>query len=833
MTNLKAVFIVVLLSFGLNIQARDYFRLRNNSEIEIVVDDSTKYGVGASEIHARLSQSASAIRGAFQKKETGSNDSIEEIWKRRTQDHGTAGSTGNIATAELELIFEKGGIVSVPIASKTGKNYFTTVTFPEVGTYVVEDLGESFNVFFRRFIVSELIEKELIQATEEKTFFYPDTEVQIADALLLTNEYLNILSKYCKEEERGELKLVILHIHTELDPCPKCRLLWSKISDRMNRSGCEWLYGQLCQMLADHDKVANTLEDKRAELERYQTQAAGTGRGARTRGRGARTRGRGGTGANTAKLQRQCRQEIATLEQQLNTGPAQRWRELLDRMTELKTYVGMKPRFVVEISSSRKYGDAREVCLDEFSVEEALRIPSIIDLRTTSGRGELGLRRLAVLPSPYCIFTHFLDSQKPVTYLQRALVPTGISACQLISDQEMIILRLLCMCRNNSVEIPGDIMERLTWHDRRAQRSAPSGISNQSPSTRFVPTERTGVPIRGLVNGGRNLCYFNSVIQALRACSAPRGLWKDNGCVGESLDAIFTALAPVEPTAGLTDLRDNMVTIATMLNTSSQIFSEDLLKAVTTGWSDQHDAHELLNALIYAAISVEKAKYMETVHGTDITTLDRSIIGELASPTSVILDALPFTKAFTGLTRSTLKCPYCSKSENRAAVFTTLPLPIVEPATPGASVSLADCLAGYQRAETLTAGNEWDCPTCGLVQATKQITIVTLPPVLIVQLVRFDNSLTKIGKIVTYNQDLNLNGSQYRLKSVIHHDGPSLGMGHYTASVLHDGQWYYANDETVLQKDGPEPDNDKQQAYILFYERNDQAAVDLSAPPPS
>lgn len=61
--------------------------------------------------------------------------------------------------------------------------------------------------------------------------------MQIADVFLQTDFYVTALENACNKCNSRNLKVVIMNIHTELDPCNKCRTLWSKISKEINEQG--------------------------------------------------------------------------------------------------------------------------------------------------------------------------------------------------------------------------------------------------------------------------------------------------------------------------------------------------------------------------------------------------------------------------------------------------------------------------------------------------------------------------------------------------------------------------------------------------------------------
>ncbi|KAI1303088.1 Ubiquitin carboxyl-terminal hydrolase 19 [Halotydeus destructor] len=153
-------------------------------------------------------------------------------------------------------------------------------------------------------------------------------------------------------------------------------------------------------------------------------------------------------------------------------------------------------------------------------------------------------------------------------------------------------------------------------------------------------------------------------------------------------------------------------------------------------------------------------------------------------------------------------------------------------------LSLEGCLRAFTEPEVLTEQEAWYCPKCKKHQeATKQLQLWRLPPLLIVQLKRFSfrNMLfrEKIDKFVEYPlTGLNLSEycspnahreglakQTYDLYAVINHYGGMFG-GHYVAyaKTTFEGQdlsWRVFDDSKVDEIKESEVVN--KNAYILFY----------------
>eukprot|EP00457_Paulinella_chromatophora_P001305 gb/GEZN01001307.1/.p1 GENE.gb/GEZN01001307.1/~~gb/GEZN01001307.1/.p1 ORF type:complete len:930 (+),score=171.77 gb/GEZN01001307.1/:25-2814(+) len=148
-------------------------------------------------------------------------------------------------------------------------------------------------------------------------------------------------------------------------------------------------------------------------------------------------------------------------------------------------------------------------------------------------------------------------------------------------------------------------------------------------------------------------------------------------------------------------------------------------------------------------------------------------------------------------------------------------------------IKLGDCLASFAKTETLPESEAWYCSDCKKHQtADKQMTLWSLPDILILHLKRF--SYDRIGreKITTYvdfpMQGLDMGpwlvnpeekeNAIYDLFAVSNHFG-NLGGGHYTAYAqnLVNQKWYNLDDSSVTEV---EPESVKTSAaYVLFYRR--------------
>ncbi|KAL8769835.1 MAG: hypothetical protein Q9209_004273 [Squamulea sp. 1 TL-2023] len=175
----------------------------------------------------------------------------------------------------------------------------------------------------------------------------------------------------------------------------------------------------------------------------------------------------------------------------------------------------------------------------------------------------------------------------------------------------------------------------------------------------------------------------------------------------------------------------------------------------------------------------------------------------------------PITQIFGGKLRSELRVPGMKNSVTLEP-YQPLQLDIGAPHVN----NIVDALKGLTRSETLHG--DFNSPRGSGLTATKQVTIETLPQVLILHLKRFqyDNAggTQKIWKKVGYPLDLEIpkevfpqhkrggilaHGGlpRYRLIGVVYHHGKSASGGHYTVDVRRqDGKEWIRLDDTIIRR---------------------------------
>lgn len=209
----------------------------------------------------------------------------------------------------------------------------------------------------------------------------------------------------------------------------------------------------------------------------------------------------------------------------------------------------------------------------------------------------------------------------------------------------------------------------------------------------------------------------------------------------------------------------------------------------------------------------------------------------------------PITKIFGGKLRSELRVPGMKNS------VTLEPYQPLQLDIGAANVTnIVDALKGLTRSETLHG--TFNSPRGPGSNATKQVTIETLPQVLILHLKRFQYDNTggtqKIWKKVGYPLDLEIpkevfpqhkrggllaHGGlpKYRLVSVVYHHGKNASGGHYTVDVRRqEGREWIRLDDTVIRRvrsedvaEGGSEEDPKVLAAALEQHKNDQSTKNL------
>ncbi|CUA77974.1 ubiquitin carboxyl-terminal hydrolase 22/27/51 [Rhizoctonia solani] len=194
---------------------------------------------------------------------------------------------------------------------------------------------------------------------------------------------------------------------------------------------------------------------------------------------------------------------------------------------------------------------------------------------------------------------------------------------------------------------------------------------------------------------------------------------------------------------------------------------------------------------------------------------------------------------FAGLLQSDVQCGHCENVTSRSEIMLDISLEL-KPAAQNmgagnTEMTLLSCLKRFTQPEKTT----YKCDKCekSSNDATKQLSIRKLPPVLCFQLKRFEvgaASSNKIDHVVRFGATLNMapfssvmvrKGTnrdpgpdsmyEYDLLAVVNHDGQMMDNGHYTNFARCQDRWYKFDDAKVTRVTLQECL--KSSAYMLVY----------------
>jgi ubiquitin C-terminal hydrolase len=249
-----------------------------------------------------------------------------------------------------------------------------------------------------------------------------------------------------------------------------------------------------------------------------------------------------------------------------------------------------------------------------------------------------------------------------------------------------------------------------------------------------------------------------------------------------------------------------------------------------------------------------KSQYMKIMNNTSISDFDKMYSSNEYNDyikhhknDSIIADAYNYwekyivksnsiiTDLFTGLFFSKVKCKECNNETYTFDPFTILSIEVDS----FNDKTLDECLYNFTKEEPLINDEKYNCNICKkYVEATKQIQIMDLPDVLIIQLKRFkynkdSDSTTKISTTIKFpftNFDIKkytsdvymIKNTIYSLYAVSNHMG-TCNCGHYTSYCKNEinNKWYEFDDENIIHipSENLEKEIITDKAYILFYKR--------------
>ncbi|XP_074651477.1 uncharacterized protein LOC141906157 isoform X2 [Tubulanus polymorphus] len=175
-------------------------------------------------------------------------------------------------------------------------------------------------------------------------------------------------------------------------------------------------------------------------------------------------------------------------------------------------------------------------------------------------------------------------------------------------------------------------------------------------------------------------------------------------------------------------------------------------------------------------------------------------------------DFKQIVKFFHGSLQTKVICRSCSTESTQTDGFTNLSLSLGKDKGKGVT-TLVSLLNSYFCSEEL---DDYECSHCKLKVARKSTKPLKAPECLAIQINRFSKTLEKRNDFVRFDEVLSFHNENFKLCSVVVHQGSSLEGGHYISFVCDiDGKWFETNDSKVLRanKDWVLSQN----AYMLFY----------------
>ncbi|OCK84919.1 ubiquitin carboxyl-terminal hydrolase-like protein 22 [Lepidopterella palustris CBS 459.81] len=345
----------------------------------------------------------------------------------------------------------------------------------------------------------------------------------------------------------------------------------------------------------------------------------------------------------------------------------------------------------------------------------------------------------------------------------------------------------------------------------------------------FVPCRAIG--LRGLYNMGQT-CFMSVILQTLIHNPFIRNFYLAEGhkpadcekeaCVSCAMDEIFIEFHSVEKTEGF--------------GAVSMLLGSWMAAQALAGYQQQ-DAHEYMQ-FILNALHAENGGSTSDSNSSDCNCV--------------------IHKTFYGKLQSTVTCDKCRNVTTALDPVMDLSLDLRSQAkkrkldaetSKDAAIDLRDCLERFTSREKLAAA-EYTCHNCDGTQqnATKQLSIKRLPPVLPIHLKRFEHSKSSSSKLETKirfplqldlypyttrcktrhpnaksssnlpntNQNINspANSLIYELSSVVVHKG-KIDSGHYVSYSREGRDWFMFDDSKVVLVSEAEVLDAN--AYLLFY----------------
>ncbi|KAH8738730.1 ubiquitin carboxyl-terminal hydrolase of the cysteine proteinase fold [Cryptosporidium ryanae] len=403
---------------------------------------------------------------------------------------------------------------------------------------------------------------------------------------------------------------------------------------------------------------------------------------------------------------------------------------------------------------------------------------------------------------------------------------------------------------NTNLNPLGGTEKREEARKERLENNAPLGkpeyyyfppelIFGVKESLRFTQNEveKFGNVGRGLSNPGWNTCYLNSILQALTY--AP---YLSSDCLRRNHQSICKHKS------------DGLVCLMCMF--------EDHVNRVFGNTDDSYSSFSLKNEqkdkeivpqfvkcaqrLIWKKFRIGIMQDAQEFLRFFLEALHKACLPKNLQDDRFFRKLNPITASttyigqlFCGFFRSKIVCSSCGYISNTYDPFMDVPLDIMGVST------LENALKLFTKTEYLRGENRYMCPNCKVKSdASKQLLIEKLPPLLTIQLKRFSffgfgskkptkpinfsetidmkpfmaSKHSDFSCIDSNEQDCDELSLKYKLWAVVCHAGNTLSCGHYyTYAKSIDNKWYCLNDEQVSPTTLDNVLSQNNKAYLLFY----------------
>ena len=336
-----------------------------------------------------------------------------------------------------------------------------------------------------------------------------------------------------------------------------------------------------------------------------------------------------------------------------------------------------------------------------------------------------------------------------------------------------------------------------------------------------LPSYKESTGLRGFINLG-STCFMSSVLQTLIHNPFLKSYYLSDShadCPKSESDCMSCCLSSIYQ-----DFFTNPAISGFGLTTFIEAAWK--VKRTLAGYSEQ-DAHEFWQFLIHQIHKndTKSSRYIKNKESTP--AFENGGSGRVNSQNCDCV----IHKTFSGTLDSTLTCTVCGEERTIEDPMLDVSLEIQDhDPTTGHKYSLEDlhsCFKKYTRVEELDV--LYECNSCNKrTKVTKRLHLKKLPPVLSIQLKRFEHFgvSSKIDYHIDVPHILDMKNyvsaasyphqvTKYELFSIVCHLG-NVNTGHYLAYVKNSNGIWFKFDDAVITRIS-EADVKKVNGYMLFY----------------